>query len=124
MGKYDEKAQTEGLTVWSLAKAKESFKGSPINDREGKVILVDWKLEDTDDNLVHFSRNDMQKMAAEVGDLVYLCDKRAYLGGLKSVHTVYGEPHDGEDGIVLLGNEDLLNGVFIKGRKLTAEKEM
>jgi len=124
MGKYDEKAQTEGLTVWSLAKAKESFKGSPINDREGKVILVDWKLEDTDDNLVHFSRNDMQRMAAEVGDLVYLCDKRAYLGGLKSVHTVYGEPHDGEDGIVLIGNEDLLNGVFVKGRKLTAEKEM
>ncbi|VAX19251.1 Predicted sodium-dependent galactose transporter [hydrothermal vent metagenome] len=124
MGKYDEKAQTEGLTVWSLAKAKESFKGSPINDKEGKIILVDWKREDTDDNLVHFSRNDMQKMAAEVGDLVYLCDKRAYLGGLKSVHTVYGEPHDREDGIVLIGNEDLLNGVFVKGRKLTAEKEM
>lgn len=124
MGKYDEKVQIEGLTVWSLAKAKESFKGSPINDKEGKVILVDWKLEDTDDNLVHFSRNDMQKMAAEVGDFVYLCDKRAYLGGLKSVHTVYGEPHDGKDGIVLIGKEDMLNGVFIKGRKLTAEKEM
>jgi len=124
MGKYDEKAQTEGLTVWSLAKAKESFKGRPINDKEGEVILVHWKLEETDDNLVHFSKNDMKRMAAEVGDLVYLCDNRAYLGGLKSIHTVYGEPHDGEDGIVLIGNEDLLNGVFVKGKILTAEKEM
>ena len=66
----------------------------------------------------------MKRMAAEVGDLVYLCDKRAYLGGLKSVHTVYGEPHDGEDGIVYIGKEDMLNGVFVKGRILTAEKEM
>ena len=67
--------------------------------------------------------NDMKKMAAEVGDLVYLCDARGILGGLKSVHTVYGEPHE-EDGVVYINNEHLLNGVFIEGKKLTAEKEM
>ena len=62
-------------------------------------------------------------MKANVGDLVYLCDARKYLGGLKSVHVNYGEPHD-EDGIVYITNEDFLNGVFEKDRKLTAEKEM
>ncbi len=45
------------------------------------------------------------------------------LGGLKSVHVIYGEPHN-EDGIVYINNEAVLNGVFEKKRKLTAEKEM
>jgi len=121
--KYDEKSQTEGLTVWSLAKAKEMFKGSKVNDAEGEVIKVAWKMKEGDDDIANFSKNDMEKMKANVGDLVYLCDARKILGGLKSVHTVYGEPHD-EDGVVLLNNEHILNGVFIEGKILTAEKEM
>jgi len=32
---YDEELQTNGLTVWSLSKTKEMFKGSKINDAEG-----------------------------------------------------------------------------------------
>ena len=120
---YDEELQTNGLTVWSLSKTKEMFKGSKINDAEGEIINVSWKLKEGDDDIANFSKNDMKKMSAEVGDLVYLCDKRGYFGGLKSVHTIYGEPHD-EDGIVLLTNEHILNGVFVKGKELTAEKEM
>ncbi len=120
---YDEVIQTNGLTVWSLSKTKEMFKGSKVNDREGEIIDVDWRLKEGDGDIANFSKNDMAKMSADVGDLVYLCDKRAYLGGLKSVHTIYGEPHN-EDGVVLLNNEHLLNGVFIEGKKLTAEKEM
>ena len=34
----------------------------------------------------------MDKMQADVGDLVYLTDASKWLGGLKSVHSVYGEP--------------------------------
>lgn len=121
--KYDAKAQTEGLTVWSLAKAKEMFKGSKVNDAEGELIKVEWRLKEGDDDIANFSKNDMEKMKANVGDLIYLCDARKILGGLKSVHTVYGEPHD-DDGIVLINNEHLLSGVFIEGKTLTAEKEM
>ena len=121
--KYDAIKQTEGLTVWSLAKAKEMFKGSKINDDEGELIKVEWKIKEGDDDIANFSKNDMAKMSANVGDLVYLCDARKILGGLKSVHTVYGEPHN-EDGVVMLNNEHLLNGVFIEGKILTAEKEM
>ncbi len=121
--KYDAVKQTEGLTVWSLAKAKEMFKGSKVNDEEGELIKVKWKIKEGDDNIANFSKNDMAKMKANVGDLVYICDARKILGGLKSVHTVYGEPHE-EDGIVMLNNEHLLNGVFVEGKTVTAEKEM
>ena len=120
---YDEKSKTDGLTVWSLNKTKEYFKGGKINDREGKKIKVKWKLKDGDEDIVYFSKNDMNKMQADVGDLVYLCDARKWLGGLKSVHSVFGEPHT-EDGVVYITNDNLAQGQFIKNRTLTAEKEM
>jgi SSS family solute:Na+ symporter len=120
---YDKEKQTEGLTVWSVSKAKEFFKGGKINDDEGEIVKVNWKLKDSEDETVNFSKKEMALMKANVGDLVYLCDARKYLGGLKSVHSVYGEPHE-EDGIVYINNEALLNGVFEKGRQLTGEKEM
>ena len=120
---YDPEAQIDGLTVWSVEKAKELFKGSKVNEEEGEVVRVNWKLKEGEDEIVNFSRNDMERMKANVGDLVYLCDARKYFGGLKSVHVIYGEPHD-EDGIVYINNEAVLNGVFEKNRKLTAEKEM
>ncbi len=99
------------------------FKGSKVNDEEGELIKVEWRMKEGDDDIANFSKNDMAKMKANVGDLVYLCDARKIFGGLKSVHTVYGKPHE-EDGIVLINNEHLLNGVFVEGKILTAEKEM
>ncbi len=121
--KFDQFTNTEGLTVWSVARAKEMFKGSKINDKEGKVIKVNWKLKEDTSDTINFSKADMLEMAAEPGDLVYISDARKILGGLKSIHSTFGEPHD-ENGVVLINNEHLLDGVFIKGKMLTAEKEM
>jgi len=121
--KYDSEAQTTGLTVWSIHKAKEWFKGRRLNEKEGELITVNWKLADDDKDILSFSFNDMNKMAAEVGDLVYISDKRKWLGGLKSCHSVFGEPHN-EDGIVYLRKRHLTNGLFVKFKPLEAEKEM
>jgi SSS family solute:Na+ symporter len=121
--KYSEQSHTEGLTVWGIAKAKEMFKGSKINEKDGENTKVIWKLKPSHENLVFFSQNDMNKMAADVGDLVYLSDSRKILGGLKSIHSVYGDPHY-EDGIVYITQEHINQGQFIEGKTLTAEKEM
>ena len=121
--KYSEGTHTEGLTVWGIAKAKETFKGSKVNDRDGEVIKVRWKLKDDSDDLMHFSKNDMVKMAADPGDLVYVSDSRKIFGGLKSCHSTYGEPHD-EDGIVYITQEHIDQGQFVNGKLITAEKEM
>jgi SSS family solute:Na+ symporter len=120
---YDAYDNTEGLTIWSVAKAKEMFKGSKLNEEEGEKIKVAWELKDGEDGTINFSKNDMDRMKANIGDLVYISDHRAWLGGLKSIHSVYGEPHN-EEGKVLISNEDKLNGQFIEGQFLTAEKEM
>ena len=117
------KEKVNGLTVYDVAKLKANFKGGKINENEGEIVIVDWEISDSDENVIKFSKNDMERMKAEVGDLVYLCDNRKWLGGLKSIHSVYGNPHD-EDGVVIITNEQQQSGLFDKGRKLFGEKEM
>lgn len=121
--KYSEATHTEGLTVWGIAKAKETFKGSKVNERDGETIKVKWVLKESEDDLMFFSKNDMIKMAADPGDLVYVSDARKIFGGLKSCHSTFGAPHD-EDGIVYISQEHIDQGQFVKGKTLTAEKEM
>ena len=117
------KEKVNGLTVYDVANLKENFKGGKVNEDEGEIVIVDWEISDLDENVIKFSKNDMGRMKAEVGDLVYLCDNRKWLGGLKSIHSVYGNPHD-EDGVVIITNEQQQSGLFDKGRKLFGEKEM
>lgn len=121
--KYDPDAQTQGLTIWSIHKAKEWFKGRKLNERDGEKVKAHWKLVDGDEDIINFCKKDMHKMAAEPGDLVYISDARKYLGGLKSCHTVYGDPHD-EPGIVYIRKIHTEKGLFKKGRIMEAEKEM
>ena len=120
---YDEEKQTKGLTASTIDFAREGFKGGTPNDEQGEKVLVRWKLVDGDDSVIRFSKDDMRRMKAEVGDLVYLCDKRKWLGGLKSIHSQFGEPHD-EPGVVYLTAEQEEVGLFSKKRILEAEKEM
>ena len=115
--------KTEGLTVWSLDKTREFFKGSAPNDRPGQSIKVQWALKEGDKDTVGFSINDMEVMAADVGDLVYLADERKWLGGLKSIHSVYGDSHT-KDGTVYITQAHVEMGMFDPERKLCAEKEL
>ena len=120
---YNAEQKTDGLTVWSLRKAKERFKGSKLNEIEGDKVLVKWKLSEHTEDILNFSESDMKKMAAEPGDLVYISDSRKILGGLKSVHSVFGKPHN-EDGVVYISKEHSEQGQFVKDKILIAEKEM
>lgn len=121
--KYDSEIQTAGLTIWSIHKAKEWFKGRKLNEKEGEAIKVHFKVINGDEDEINFSHKDMKRMEAEPGDLVYISDTRKWLGGLKSCHTVYGKPHD-EDGVVYIRNLHLEKGLFVAGTLLEAEKEM
>ena len=99
------------------------FKGSEPNEEAGEKIEVIFKIKDQDDSKIYFSKKDMKRMSARPGDLVYLCDKRKWLGGLKSIHSVYGKPHN-DDGIVYINQSQSEIGLFSGDYKLVAEKEM
>ncbi len=120
---FDPNVQLDGLTAWSIHRAKEFFKGSKVNEREGETIKANWKVRKDNDDVVFVSKNDMKKMEAEVGDLVYVCDARKFLGGLKSIHSKLGEPHD-EDGVVYVSEEQRLTALFQEFKPVTVEKEM
>ena len=117
------KDKVDGLTVYDVSKLKASFKGRKVNDAKGKTVIVDWEISNIGNDSIRFSKNDMLKMKAKVGDLVYLCDNRKWLGGLKSIHSVYGEPHD-TDGVVMITQNQQQSGLFDQNRKLFGEKEM
>ncbi len=121
--KFDPTVHLEGLTIWSIKKAKEKFKGGKVNDKEGKIVHVMWKERKDNDDVINLAAEDMKKMAAEVGDMIYLCDARKYLGGLKSVHSRIGKPHD-DPGIVLISKEHKLSALFKEDKIFYAEKEM
>lgn len=119
----DPNKDIKGLTLFDIQRARELFKGGKPNDREGRKVAVHWRVKEGSGDVVRLSRKDMEAMAAQVGDLVYLCDKRKWLGGLKSIHSVLGEPHE-EEGVVLINREQLKRSLFSKGKVLIAEKEM
>ena len=115
--------ELSGLTIFDVHNLKSIFKGSPVNEEKGESINLNWKIKGNDSDLVFFSKNDMKKMKANPGDLVFIEDSRWWLGGLKSVHSVYGNPHN-EDGLVYINNNHLNHAQFVEGLKLKAEKEM
>lgn len=86
----------EGLWVGTLGYAKFLFKGSRPNDDDlGEKIWLKLERDDTaaeDDDgsampVVTMSTADAQRMLAKAGDIVYVADKRWWLGGLRSLHA-------------------------------------
>ncbi len=121
--KPDSDKKLEGLTIFDIHKLKTIYKGSKVNELKGEDVIVDWIIEETEDNVIRLSIHDMKRMKANPGDLVYIQDKRWWLGGLKSLHARFGDPHD-DNGIVYINKTHLEHGQFVKGTKLKAEKEM
>ena len=115
--------QIKGLTIFDVKDLKKIFKGSEVNLEGGEKILVQWKKSNQTKEFISFSKNDMEKMKAKKGDLVYLTDSRKWLGGLKSIHSIFNKTHN-EDGIVYLSNSLIERGLFSKDKTLIAEKEM
>lgn len=83
-----------GLWVGSLKQAKRLFKKGEPNDREFgeklKLRLVPGEasgLEPSEIPQVTLAGPDAARMKSREGDLIYLCDKRWWLGGMRSLHA-------------------------------------
>ncbi|MBN1274051.1 MAG: sodium/solute symporter [Candidatus Aminicenantes bacterium] len=113
--------EIETLVVGGLKKAKEAFKGGPINEREGKKVLVDVSV-DSEKEGIRVSRFVADRMSAECGDLVYLSDARSWLGGLRSVHSRITEIFPGGSKIVSVGRDTAASGSLVLKRKHRIEK--
>ena len=87
-------ARIEGLWIGTIDAAKRFFKGSAPNDDEPgeKVRLrlvagAEDQAEEDDMPTVTLSPAAAERLKASEGDIVYVADKRWWLGGLRSLHA-------------------------------------
>ncbi len=111
-----------GFLVATIRRAKAKFKGAEPNDYEyAPPILLELKVGDEPEAKIHPS--DLAKIKAEIGDLLYVADRRRWLGGLKSVHIKAGSPSE-KAGIIYLPEDKIKSAQLRAGEKVRVEKIM
>jgi len=71
--------------------------------------------------IVRLCENDMTRLKAGPGDLLYVGDARRWLGGLRSTHCRAGEPHN-QGNIIWIAEDAFKAGNFVPGRPVRIEK--
>lgn len=119
--KAKSEGKIQGLTVGTLGIAKQRYKGSPVDEREGKKVLVDIVRADQEEG-VAVSPEVAMLLSAGVGDLVHVSDARGWLGGLRSVQAKISGLHDEEPNLVFVDPALVEKGNLIVKRKHRLEK--
>ncbi|MBI2423911.1 MAG: sodium:solute symporter family protein [Candidatus Hydrogenedentes bacterium] len=116
--------QLNGLVNGTQLNAMWSFKGSAPNRKPGKAYystaITAEELQD--DEAIVVNEAMCAAMNAEQGDLVYVCDRRWWLGGLRSVHgrIVSVRP----DGPIRLSPGAMARAHFSEGDAVYVEKHL
>ncbi len=113
--------QIQGLVVGTLAKAKERYKGGPINEIEGKTAVVKMAEDKKIEELL-VSPEVAHLLSAHVGDLIHLSDARRWLGGLRSTQARISGFHDKEKEIVFVTHDVVERGNLVLKRRHRLEK--
>ncbi|MBT3341273.1 MAG: sodium:solute symporter family protein [Planctomycetes bacterium] len=117
-------AESRGLTLWTLGKARHNFKGGEPNDAPGETVTALWQIDDQlAEGTVCMDAAALSAMAANPGDLVYVCDRRWWLGGLRSAHARFESPEGATAGVVFIAPDIAEAAHFQEGREVTVEKE-
>jgi solute:Na+ symporter, SSS family len=114
-------SEIEGLVIGTLDRAKEKFKGGPINDEEGISVVGNLKPV-SGEHVLALSSAMMEKLKARVGDLLYVSDSRRWLGGLRSVHAKVGSPHTEGSSTIHLSDDLIVTAGLLPERTLRVEK--
>ena len=112
--------QLTGLVFSSIQKAKAVFKGGVPNEARGRRARIAVRFEADGDGLVHVPIAAMERMAAQVGDLVYVDHPNPIYGGLRGGHGKLGEPSDGDQAIV--PRELAVDGFITRVKRVAIEK--
>lgn len=113
-----------GLTTGTQLEAMRAFKGGEPNRRPGRRVylrvVIDPSLGDSDEAVL--PRAALDAMAAEPGDMIYVCDRRWWYGGLRSAHMRVGLT--GDNGEVRIGRAAAVHGHLHESEAVFVEKDM
>jgi SSS family solute:Na+ symporter len=115
-----------GLTWNTIAAAKRLFKGAEPSERRGRpararLVLVDTPASEELKEQVRIDADAMERMQAEIGDLVHVRDSRWWLGGLRSSHARLGAPLP-EAGACQMPRALADDGALLKTTRVIVEK--
>ena len=129
-----EEKEVEGLVWGTIKAAKWSFKGTAPNEVPGRRVLAEAKKGEENVHVqtradgnrierqgVQISRNLMEQMKANPGDLVYLCNRKLRYAALFSMHAIADEPlHDPD--LILIPSAMFADLHIREGDKVKVEK--
>ncbi len=94
-----------GLVINSIEDAKRAFKDGrePNDDEFGDKMKGELEIKEVDG--VSLSRHAMAVLKAKPGDIIYISDRRWWLGGLLSVRVTADEPHDDEEEVMYISQK-------------------
>ncbi|MEC9071366.1 MAG: hypothetical protein VX938_03265, partial [Myxococcota bacterium] len=111
-----------GLVWGTVEDAIATYKGSPGRETESAWVqapVTSWERDEKSEELalplVQISAGLAQQLEAAAGDLLYVSDRRAWLGGLRSTHVMVGEISD-DDGLSLKMGATPWSAVIAAGR--------
>jgi len=113
--------EIEGLVIGTIRSAMERFKGGPLSEEEGGEAIVTI-LGSDDLEGVSISTGVAVAIGAGNGDVVYLSDRRRWLGGLRSVHATVTDLHDDEEMTVVVARSLITEGSLLPRRDQRIEK--
>jgi SSS family solute:Na+ symporter len=117
-------SEIEGLTVDTLDKGMENYKGGKPNHALGKKarhlpLVLDESIPLGE---ISLSGATMDLLKAGPGDMVYMEDSRWYLGGLRSDHVKVAAVHQRTDNAVVMSEKTFEEAYLLEGRSVTLEK--
>lgn len=129
------KEKVMGLTVDTLDFAMTQYKGGVPNLEKGQNASgLQLKLDESvPEGHISLSDTMMKQMKAHYGDLLYICDSRWYLGGLRSNHVRATASHfhrgsadstDQDKSIVRLSSATLHEAYLLPQRLVSVQKIM
>ena len=113
--------EIEGLVIGTISWARERFKGGPVNEEEGKPI-VGFLVEAAGERSLSLHREEMERLKARIGDLLYVADSRRWLGGLRSVHAKLTAAHEGPSDEIRITPDLIAEGELLAYRRHRVEK--
>lgn len=122
---HKEDKNVDGLTIGTLDSAILFYKGGgQPNFAQGKKVkglqaVIDESIE-TD--WVYLSPQSMETMKANDGDMIYICDSRWWLGGLRSYHVKVKAKASLTDQQVAMSTPTFEEAYLLAHHAITAEK--
>jgi SSS family solute:Na+ symporter len=111
-----------GLTTGTQLDAMRAYKGGELNRRPGKRAYLRVVIDESlgSDEAAVVPRTALDAMNAETGDLIYVCDRRWWFGGLRSVHLRVTEIAG--DDTIRIGPDAVANARFDGNDSVYVEK--